>query len=215
MRHAADQPRLRALRRSTRRRRPARASAAGSPLAAAALVVSGCAHRLVHARSRWSVPLFIAAAIVGSVFPAQRAWQSITRGVARHQRADGHRRDRRDRDRRVVEEAAMVVSLFAAAQWLEAQSLDRARKAIGKLLDLAPTDVLVRDDRGERRIDIEQVDAGRADDRQAGRKDSRSTASSAPAARTSTRRRSPASRCRSKRPKATKCSPAPSTATAR
>ena len=41
---------------------------------------------------------------------------------------------------RQYEEAAMVVSLFAAAQWLEAQSLDRARKAIGKLLDLAPTD---------------------------------------------------------------------------
>ena len=32
----------------------------------------------------------------------------------------------------------MVVSLFAAAQWLEAQSLDRARQAIGKLIDLAP-----------------------------------------------------------------------------
>ena len=49
---------------------------------------------------------------------------------------------------REYEEAAMVVSLFAAAQWLEAQSLDRARKAIGKLLDLAPTEVLVRDARG-------------------------------------------------------------------
>ena len=47
---------------------------------------------------------------------------------------------------RQFEEAAMVVSLFAAAQWLEAQSLDRARNAIGKLLDLASTDVLVRDD---------------------------------------------------------------------
>jgi Cd2+/Zn2+-exporting ATPase len=103
--------------------------------------------------------VFIAATIVGAVFPAQRAWQSITRrtldinvlmvvavigAVAL----------------RAFEEAAMVVSLFAAAQWLEAQSLDRARKAIGKLLDLAVTDVLIRDDRGERHISIDAVNLG-------------------------------------------------------
>ena len=40
------------------------------------------------------------------------------------------------------EEAAMVVSLFAVAQWLEAQSLDRARAAIRSLLDLAPAEAL-------------------------------------------------------------------------
>ena len=61
---------------------------------------------------------------------------------------------------REYEEAAMVVSLFALAQWLEAQSLDRARKAIGKLIDLAPPQVLVRDHDGERVIAIEQVDLG-------------------------------------------------------
>ncbi|HEX6164390.1 MAG TPA: heavy metal translocating P-type ATPase, partial [Vicinamibacterales bacterium] len=97
--------------------------------------------------------------VVGSVFPAQRAWQSVKRGTL---------------DINVLmviavigaiairefEEAAMVVSLFAAAQWLEAQSLDRARKAIGKLLDLAPPTVLVRDAAGERQIDIEQVTPG-------------------------------------------------------
>jgi len=58
------------------------------------------------------------------------------------------------------EEAAMVVSLFAAAQWLEAQSLDRARQAIGRLLDAAPVDVLVRDDAGERRVAIDAVTLG-------------------------------------------------------
>jgi Cd2+/Zn2+-exporting ATPase len=54
----------------------------------------------------------------------------------------------------------MVVSLFALAQWLEAQSLDRARRAIGKLLDLAPADVLIRDERGERAVRIELVSPG-------------------------------------------------------
>ena len=103
------------------------------------LVVVACAIGWFTPFPGWSVPIFIVAALVGSVFPAQRAWQSIRRGSL---------------DINVLmviavagaivireyEEAAMVVSLFAAAQWLEAQSLDRARKAIGKLLDLAPTD---------------------------------------------------------------------------
>jgi Cd2+/Zn2+-exporting ATPase len=126
---------------------------------AAALVVAACGIGWFTSFPAWSAPVFIAATIVGAVFPAQRAWQSITRrtldinvlmvvavigAVAL----------------RAFEEAAMVVSLFAAAQWLEAQSLDRARKAIGKLLDLAVTDVLIRDDRGERHISIDAVNLG-------------------------------------------------------
>ena len=126
---------------------------------AAALVVAACVIGWFTPFPDWSAPIFIAATIVGAVFPAQRAWQSIKR---------------RSLDINVLmviavigaivireyEEAAMVVSLFAAAQWLEAQSLDRARKAIGRLLDLAPVTVLVRDGSGERRIDIEQVAPG-------------------------------------------------------
>jgi Cd2+/Zn2+-exporting ATPase len=126
---------------------------------AAALVAAACAVGWFTPFPEWTAPIFIAATIVGSIFPAQRAWQSI---------------QRRSLDINVLmvvavigaiairqfEEAAMVVSLFAAAQWLEAQSLDRARKAIGRLLDLASTDVLVRDDRGERHLDIDQVDPG-------------------------------------------------------
>ena len=126
---------------------------------AAALVVVACAIGWFTTFPSWSIPLFLAATLVGSIFPGQRAWRSIRRGVL---------------DINVLmvvavigaiaieeyEEAAMVVSLFAAAQWLEAQSLDRARKAIGRLIDLAPADVLIRDDAGERRINIERVDPG-------------------------------------------------------
>ena len=47
---------------------------------------------------------------------------------------------------REYEEAAMVVSLFALAQWLEGRvSIGRARRS-GKLIDLAPPQVLLRDD---------------------------------------------------------------------
>ena len=126
---------------------------------AAALVVAACGLGWFTPFPEWSAPIFIAATIVGAVFPAQRAWQSIKRGAL---------------DINVLmvvavigailieeyEEGAMVVSLFAAAQWLEAQSLDRARQAIGKLLDLAPSTVLVREQAGERHIDIEQVTPG-------------------------------------------------------
>src|SRR5689334_19366302 len=105
--------------------------------AAAALVVVGCGVSWFTTLPEWSVPIFIAAAVIGAVFPAQRAWTSLTR---------------RSLDINVLmivavigalvirqfEEAAMVVSLFAAAQWLEAQSLDRARQAIGRLIDQAP-----------------------------------------------------------------------------
>jgi len=126
---------------------------------AAALVVIGCGISWFTPFPEWTAPVFIAASVVGAVFPAQRAWESIKR---------------RSLDINVLmviavtgaivikqyEEAAMVVSLFALAQWLEAQSLDRARQAIGKLLDLAVTDVLIRDERGERAVGIEAVSPG-------------------------------------------------------
>jgi len=126
---------------------------------ATGLVVVACGLSWFTGLPDWAIPLFLIATIVGAVFPAQRAWQSITRGTL---------------DINVLmviavagavaireyEEAAMVVSLFALAQWLEVQSLDRARKAIGKLIDLAPPQVLLRDHGGERIVAIEQVDPG-------------------------------------------------------
>jgi len=57
-------------------------------------------------------------------------------------------------------EAATVVFLFAVAQALESRTLDRARTAIRALMDLTPTDALVRDAGGERRVDVEQIAPG-------------------------------------------------------
>jgi Cd2+/Zn2+-exporting ATPase len=126
---------------------------------AAALAVVGCGLSWFTDSPEWAIPLFLIATGVGAVFPAQRAWQSIRRGsldinVLMVIAVAGAIAIRE------FEEAAMVVSLFALAQWLEAQSLDRARRAIGRLLDLAPSQVLVRDDAGERTMAIEQVHPG-------------------------------------------------------
>jgi Cd2+/Zn2+-exporting ATPase len=41
-------------------------------------------------------------------------------------------------------EAAMVMALYAIAEWIEAKAVDRARNAIKGLLDLAPAQALVR-----------------------------------------------------------------------
>jgi len=126
---------------------------------AAALVLVGCALGFFAVFPAWVNVLFVVAAVIGSIFPAQRAVQALRRGSL-------------DINALMViavvgavaigeyEEAAMVVSLFAAAQWLEAQSLDRARKAIGRLLDTAPADVLIRDAAGERRVAVDAVPIG-------------------------------------------------------
>ncbi|MEB3768151.1 heavy metal translocating P-type ATPase [Acinetobacter sp. MD2] len=58
-------------------------------------------------------------------------------------------------------EAAMVMVLFSLAEMIEAKSLGRARNAIGELVNLMPTEVLMQQENGEwQRIDAKQVPIG-------------------------------------------------------
>ena len=57
-------------------------------------------------------------------------------------------------------EAAAVVFLFAAAQYLESRSMDRARHAIRALMDLTPADALVIRGGHEHRLPVDDVRAG-------------------------------------------------------
>jgi Cd2+/Zn2+-exporting ATPase len=57
-------------------------------------------------------------------------------------------------------EAAAVVFLFALAQMLEAQTLERARNAVRALIDLAPTEVMVRNGASETRVAVDTVTPG-------------------------------------------------------
>src|SRR5581483_7653398 len=49
-------------------------------------------------------------------------------------------------------EAATVIFLFAVAQALESRTLEHARRAIRALMELTPTEALVRDAAGERKV---------------------------------------------------------------
>jgi len=57
-------------------------------------------------------------------------------------------------------EAASVIFLFAVAEWLEARTLERARRAIRGLVDATPAAALVRDAAGERRVDVSAIRVG-------------------------------------------------------
>ena len=57
-------------------------------------------------------------------------------------------------------EAAAVVFLFALAQTLEVRTLERARSAIRALMDLTPTEALVRDGAAERRVAVDLLAPG-------------------------------------------------------
>jgi len=59
-----------------------------------------------------------------------------------------------------LSEAAAVVFLFAVAQTLEARTLDRARSAIRALMDLTPTEAILRDGPDERRVNVDEIGPG-------------------------------------------------------
>ena len=123
----------------------------GSILATAGGIAAGAI-----GSSRMALVWFVAATIAGGVFPARRALTALRS---------------RTLDINVLMliavagalalgeplEAASVVCLFAIAQWLEARTLDRARRAIRALLDLSPRVAQVRRDGNEQQIAVEDI----------------------------------------------------------
>ncbi len=57
-------------------------------------------------------------------------------------------------------EGAAVVFLFAVAQMLEAYTVQRARRAVSALIEVAPTEVLRREQGHERRVPVDSVSPG-------------------------------------------------------
>ncbi len=137
------------------------AAAARGALAtiAAVLLAAGCLADLAGGAAASTQPLYLAAVVAGAVFPVRRAWSALRRGVL-------------DINALMVvavagalvigewEEAAVVVFLFSVAQWLESQSIDRARAAIRTLLDLTPLEARIEDHGIERLVPLDVVRPG-------------------------------------------------------
>ncbi|HXW07981.1 MAG TPA: heavy metal translocating P-type ATPase [Vicinamibacterales bacterium] len=140
---------------------PATAGDWRMPLAAASGVglVLGLGLSLVSAEG-WAVPLaYLAAIVLGGVYPARRALTSVRAGVL---------------DINVLmmvavagamvlgewSEGASVVFLFALAQLLESRAMERARGAIRTLMDLAPAEAMVRRDGADVRLPVDDVRVG-------------------------------------------------------
>ncbi|MCC7032495.1 MAG: cadmium-translocating P-type ATPase [Acidobacteria bacterium] len=140
--------------------RPTAARARGVLATLAAVLLGvGCLADLAWGTPTWSQPVFLAAVAAGIVFPAQRAWTALGRGTL-------------DINALMViavagaivigewEEAAMVVFLFAVAQWLESRSVERARRAIRSLLDLTPPQARLEEHGAERLVPVDVVAPG-------------------------------------------------------
>ena len=109
--------------------------------------------------ARAALPLYLAGAAAGIVYPLRRAVTAARSHIL---------------DINVLmviavagslalgdwPEATSVVFLFAIAQWLEVRTMERARQAIRALIDLAPREALVRRNGREERIPVDAVVAG-------------------------------------------------------
>ena len=110
-------------------------------------------------RAAEAAACFIAAAVAGGIFPAQRAVAAIRSRTL-------------DINTLMLVavagalalgawiEAAGVVFLFAVAQWLELRTMERARQAIRAMLDLSPREALVRSGGLERRVPVDDIRVG-------------------------------------------------------
>ncbi|HMJ83161.1 MAG TPA: heavy metal translocating P-type ATPase [Vicinamibacterales bacterium] len=116
-------------------------------------------HDAANSLAGWAIAAFVLSLAAGVSVTARKAWSALRVGsldinVLMLVAAAGA----------VLlgqwSEAATVVFLFALAQALEARTLDRARSAIRALMDLTPSEALVREGAGERRVDVERVAPG-------------------------------------------------------
>ena len=127
--------------------------------ASAAALVAGFGLSLAGVPAPWPAAAFVAAALLGGVFPFRRALSSL-----RSRSLDIH----------VLmliavagalalgewAEAGTVVFLFSIAQWLESRTMDRARESIRALMELAPAEACVREGDRDERVAVDAVAPG-------------------------------------------------------
>ncbi len=130
------------------------ASSASGIMLAAGLLLQFMEVRLPVAR------LFLLLATVsGGWFVSRRAWQAL-----RHRQIEMNTLMTTAAIGALLigewAEAGATMFLFSLAQVLEARSMDRARNAIRRLLDLSPKEATVRGEGGEVRLPVERISVG-------------------------------------------------------
>ncbi len=124
-----------------------------------ALILVGWMGEWLAVDPQVTTPLFAAAMLIGGYATIQRGIRALAR----------LRFDRNGMMTGAVtgaaligqwEEGASVAFLYAVSNWLEGYTMDRARRSIRSLMDLAPGEARVRRNGSERMIPVEQVEVG-------------------------------------------------------
>ncbi|MHB1013288.1 MAG: heavy metal translocating P-type ATPase [Desulfobacteria bacterium] len=101
----------------------------------------------------------LAATVSGGWYVARRAWQALRHGQLEMNTLMGIAAVGATLIGEWAE-AGSAMFLFSLAQLLEARSMDRARNAIRRLLDLSPKEATVRKEDGDIRLPVDRIVAG-------------------------------------------------------
>jgi Cd2+/Zn2+-exporting ATPase len=122
-------------------------------------LVAGLILHLLFSRLSAAKPFLLLAAVAGGWYVSRRAWQAL-----RHRQLEMNTLMATAAVGALLigewAEAGSVMFLFSLAQLLEARSMDRARNAIRRLLDLSPKEATVRGENGEIRLPVDRIAVG-------------------------------------------------------
>ncbi len=123
------------------------------------LILAGWGVGLIGGRTQMTIPLFAAAILIGGYATIRQGARALARfrfdmngmmtGAVTGAALIGQ-----------WEEGAVVAFLYAVSNWLEGSTMDRARRSIRALMDLAPREARVRRNGAERIIPAEEVQVG-------------------------------------------------------
>ncbi|MCR4310485.1 MAG: cation-translocating P-type ATPase [Deltaproteobacteria bacterium] len=120
---------------------------------------SGLLLRFMGVRPPVAKLFLLAATVSGGWYVARRAWQALRHGQLEMNMLMGIAAV----GATVIgewAEAGSAMFLFSLAQLLEARSMDRARNAIRRLLDLSPKEATVRKEEGDIRLPVDRIVVG-------------------------------------------------------
>jgi len=122
-------------------------------------LVVGLILQLQFSRLTAAKPFLLMAAVAGGWYVSRRAWQAL-----RHHQLEMNTLMATAAVGALLigewAEAGSAMFLFSLAQLLEARSMDRARNAIRRLLDLSPKEATVRKEGGDIRLPVDRIVVG-------------------------------------------------------